>query len=98
MLNGLPNNFTQIHHLVGLMGTGNLRLQSGNVDFVNTVYRNVVGVLPTPQERDFYVSLLQGSGGTMTQADLLVLAANSAQNEVNIDLVGMQQTGVEFLP
>jgi Ca2+-binding RTX toxin-like protein len=68
-----------------------------NVDFVNTVYRNVVGVLPSPQEWDFYVSLLQGSGETMSQADLLVLAANSAQNDVNINLVGMQQTGVEFL-
>jgi Ca2+-binding RTX toxin-like protein len=68
-----------------------------NVDFVNTVYRNVVGVLPSPQERDFYVGLLQGSGGTMTQAELLVLAANSPQNEVNINLVGMQQSGVDFV-
>ena len=64
---------------------------------MNTVYRNVVGVLPSPEERDFYVGLLQGSGGTMTQAELLVLAANSAENEANITLVGMQQTGVEFV-
>jgi hypothetical protein len=68
-----------------------------NVDFVNTVYRNVVGVLPTAADRDFFVGLLQGSGGTMSQAELLVLAANAVQNEGNINLVGLQQTGVEFI-
>ena len=60
------------------------------------MYRNVVGFLPTAPERDFYVGLLQGSGGTMTQAELLVVAANGAQNAANIDLVGLQQSGVEF--
>ena len=68
-----------------------------DVDFVNTVYRNVVGVLPTAAERDFYVGLLQGSGETMTQAELLMLAANSAANEANINLVGLQQSGVDFV-
>ena len=67
-----------------------------DVDFVNTVYRNVFGFLPTARERDFYVGLLQGSGGTMTQAELLVVAANGASNAVNIDLAGLQQSGVEF--
>jgi len=68
-----------------------------NVDFVNTVYKNVVGVLPSAGERDFYVGLLQGSGSTMTQAELLVLAANADLNAVNINLVGLQQSGVEFV-
>ncbi|HEX9853602.1 MAG TPA: hypothetical protein VGA68_11330, partial [Woeseiaceae bacterium] len=68
-----------------------------NVDFVNTVYKNVVGVLPSAGERDFYVGLLQGSGGTMTQAELLILAANADSNAVNIDLVALQQSGVEFV-
>jgi len=48
-------------------------------------------------ERDFYVGLLVGSGGTMTQAELLVLAANADVNAQNINLVGLQQTGVEFI-
>ena len=43
------------------------------------------------------VGLLQGSGGTMTQADLLVLAANADINAQNINLVGLQQNGVEFV-
>jgi Ca2+-binding RTX toxin-like protein len=68
-----------------------------NVDFVNTVYRNVVGSAPSDAERDFFVGLLQGSGGTMTQADLLALAANAPVNEGNISLVGLQQNGVDFV-
>ena len=65
---------------------------------MNTVYRNVVGNAPSDAERDFYVGLLQGSDSTMTQADLLAVAANAPVNEGNISLVGLQQSGVEFLP
>jgi Ca2+-binding RTX toxin-like protein len=70
---------------------------NSNVDFVNTVYRNLVGTLPSDAERDFYVGLLQGSGGTMSQAELLAIAANSPLNNQNIDLVGLQENGVELL-
>jgi hypothetical protein len=69
---------------------------TGNVDFVNTVYRNIIGHLPSAAERDVYVGLLQGSGGSMTQAELLVFAANTPENALNINLIGLQQTGVEF--
>jgi serralysin len=68
-----------------------------NVDFVNAVYRNVVGTLPTADVRDSLVRLLQGSGGTMTQAELLTLAAYTPENAVNIDIVGLQSTGVDFV-
>ncbi len=77
--------------VIGVMGNPT------NQAFVNTVYQNVVGVLPSVADRDFYVGLLQGSGGSMTQAELLVLAANADVNAVNINLVGLQQTGVEFI-
>ena len=33
----------------------------------------------------------------MSQAELLLLAANVTENGVNIDLVGLQQSGVEFV-
>ena len=68
-----------------------------NVDFVNTIYRNVVGTLPSESARDFFVSLLQGSGGTMSQAELLAIAANDGLNAANINLVGLQQSGIEFV-
>ncbi|MBI4206639.1 MAG: hypothetical protein HY527_16580, partial [Betaproteobacteria bacterium] len=48
--------------VVGILGLS-------NTGFVTTVYQNVVGVLPSDGERDFYVGLLQGSGGAMTQAE-----------------------------
>lgn len=67
----------------------------GNVDFVNLVYRNVVGSAPSDADRDYYVGLLQGGGG-MSQADLLAAAANCVPNQTNIDLVGLQQSGIEY--
>jgi hypothetical protein len=74
-----------------------LFLTMSNEDFVNTLYRNIVGVLPSPSERDPIVSLLEFSGGRMSKAELLMLAANTPQNESNITLVGLQQAGVEFV-
>jgi hypothetical protein len=81
------------------LGTGlylSLAGSSSNEAFVNTVYKNVVGALPSNAVRDSYVGLLQGSGGTMTQAQLLELAANAGVNATNINLVGLQQSGAEF--
>jgi hypothetical protein len=74
-----------------------LATSHSNADFVNAVYRNVVGALPSVEVRDSIVRLLQGSGGTMTQAELLTLAAYTPENAVNIDLVGLQTSGVNFV-
>jgi hypothetical protein len=68
----------------------------GNEAFVNAVYTNVVGIAPQPDELAAFVGLLQGSGGTMTQAELLIYAANSELNAQNIHLVGLLQVGVEY--
>jgi hypothetical protein len=67
-----------------------------DTDFVTTVFTNVVGFAPDAVTRDGFVGLLQGSGGTTTQGQLLELAATVPLNEVNIDLAGLQQGGVEF--
>ncbi|MDO9519954.1 MAG: hypothetical protein Q7L19_07075 [Pseudohongiella sp.] len=77
--------------VVGLMGN------PSNEIFVNTVYNNVVGAPPSDAERQHFVGLLEGSGGTMTKAALLELAAFIDVNEANIGLVGLQSTGVEFI-
>ncbi|MBX3615716.1 calcium-binding protein [Nitrosomonas sp.] len=76
--------------VVGVMGLS-------NDAFVDKVYQNVVGSLPSASEHDFYVKLLAGSGGTLSQAQLLEIAANTDINEININLTGLQQTGVEFM-
>ncbi len=91
---------TSLHDVcVAAIGTPEFKSlagSTGNVDFVNTVYRNVVGVLPQQADLNHYVGLLQGGGGTMSQADLLLLAATCPENLAHIDLVGLQQSGVEY--
>jgi len=56
-----------------------------------------VGSAPSAAQRDHYLGMLLGSGGGMTQAELLMFAANHDVNAINIDLVGLQATGVEFV-
>lgn len=68
-----------------------------NNDFVDTVFQNVVGRTPSAVEHNFYTGMLQDNGGTSTQAQLLELAANTEVNATNINLIGLQQSGVEFV-
>lgn len=65
--------------------------------FVNTVFNNVAGVAPTPAETLHFVSLLEGSGGSMTKAELLEQAALIDINEINIGLVGLQSSGLLYI-
>ena len=48
-------------------------------------------------ERDAFVGQLQGSGGTLSQGQLLEMAAGIGLNETNIGLVALQQNGVAFV-
>jgi hypothetical protein len=66
-----------------------------NRDFVNYVYSNVVGARPSSSELDMFVGLLES--GQFTQGTLAVLAAETTLNQQNIDLVGLQQSGLEYL-
>lgn len=68
-----------------------------NADFVDKVYLNVVGTAPSTTEHDFYVGQLEGSGGALSQAGLLELAANTEINATRIGLIELQQSGVEFI-
>jgi hypothetical protein len=63
---------------------------------VTTLYTNVVGDVPNAATVDSFAGLLQGSGGTMSQGQLLELAATVELNALSIDLAGLQQSGVEF--
>lgn len=67
-----------------------------NAAFVNTVYRNVVGVAPTAAERDNFVALLDN--GTHTQTSLGVLAAQVALNAQSVEITGLADTGIAFTP
>ena len=67
-----------------------------NEAFVNHVYRNVVGVLPTAGERSEYTGLI--GSGAFTQASLAELACLIPLNAASVELVGLAATGIEFSP
>ncbi len=65
-----------------------------NTDFVKLVYKNIAGSDPGAADLDNFVHLLDS--GAYTQASLAVLAAEDGLNKINIDLVGLAQTGIEY--
>jgi hypothetical protein len=67
-----------------------------NVDFVNFVYENIVGSQPGQADLSHYVDLL--NTGVHTQASLAYLACETDLNKLNIDLVGLAGTGIEYTP
>jgi hypothetical protein len=64
---------------------------------VNLLYQNILGAAPSAAEHEYFLGLMEGHGGSLTQAQLLDFAASTSLNATNIDLVGLQQSGVEFL-
>jgi Ca2+-binding RTX toxin-like protein len=66
-----------------------------NTDFVNFVYTNVTHTAPSSADLAFYTGLLES--GAMTQTSLGMLAAESPLNLQNINLVGLQQSGLEYI-
>ncbi|WP_374435243.1 calcium-binding protein [Inhella sp.] len=69
--------------------------KSAAAEVVALLWTNVVGSAPTAEQAAPYVAML--NSGTSIGA-LAVLAADTALNIANIDLVGLAQTGLDFLP
>ena len=63
---------------------------------VDLLYENVVGVVPSAADQAFYVDLLDT--GVHTVASIGIFAAETVLNQENIDLVGLSQTGLAYLP
>jgi hypothetical protein len=63
---------------------------------VDLLYTNVVGVSPPADEQAYYVNLLDSNAYTV--AGLAVMAADIDINQNNIDLVGLSQQGLEYVP
>jgi hypothetical protein len=74
---------------VGMAGS------SGNKDFYNLVHKNVYGALPDASTLQSMVSQLDS--GRTTQADVVLQLADTAQNTKNIDLVGIQLQGFDYV-
>jgi len=70
---------------------------SSNSSFVATIARNILGTPIDAVTTDVLAGYLQGSGGSLTQADFLSIFAVSDINQSNINLAGLQQTGIEYI-
>ena len=75
----------------------NAKLGTGFSDAaeINLLYQNLTGVLPSATDLDYWTGTL--SSGQFTQSSLAQMAAGLSLNTININLIGLQQTGIEFI-
>ena len=66
-----------------------------NKQVVDLLYSNVVGVLPSQAEENFYVGLLDSKA--YSTSSLALLASETTINVANINLIGLASTGIEFI-
>jgi hypothetical protein len=82
--------------LMELAINARLGANASSAQVVDLLYTNVVGQAPDAAARKTFTDLLDN--GTFTLGGLGVLAADTELNKVNINLVGLAQTGLEYLP
>jgi Ca2+-binding RTX toxin-like protein len=68
---------------------------TSNDAVVSTLWRNVIGTEITATLKVPYLKMLTDG---MKIGDLVVLAAETSFNKTNINLVGLAQTGIEYIP
>jgi hypothetical protein len=66
-----------------------------NDQIVSLLWTNVMGSKPTASDKAPFISMLING---MTAGALANLAADSSFNTANINLVGLTQTGIEYIP
>jgi hypothetical protein len=65
-----------------------------NDQIVSLLWTNVIGTKPTAADKAPFITLLENG---MTAGALAHLAADTSFNATNINLVGLAQTGIEFI-
>ena len=82
---------------MGVSELSTLALQAAgattNLQVVNLLYTNILGVAPTAAQAAPFVNLLTNG---MTVGTLAVLAEGSTYNDTNINLIGLQHTGIHY--
>jgi hypothetical protein len=66
-----------------------------NDQIVSLLWTNVIGTQPTTADKAPYIALLEKG---MSAGALAHLAADSSFNTTNINLVGLAQNGIEYIP
>jgi serralysin len=67
-----------------------------NAALVRLLYTNVVGSAPSAAEVNDFVGLI--NNGSFTQVTLTMFAADHALNTTRIDLAGLMEHGLEYIP
>ncbi|PVE05063.1 hypothetical protein B472_16445 [Limnohabitans sp. Rim28] len=84
------------HDLMQLALEARLGNKPSHDQVVNLLYTQLMGLAPSAEVRQGFVSLLDS--GTHTIASLGNIAANTDINRTNIGLVGLAKTGLAYLP
>jgi len=80
------------------VGLVDLAAGSGTNDALAAMaVRNIVGIEPSAAVIDLLVSYMDGRAASVSQADFMAAVAGLAENHAHIGLIGLQQTGVEFV-
>jgi len=66
-----------------------------NDQVVSLLWTNVIGTKPTPADKQPFIAMLENG---MSAGALAHLAADTSFNSTNINLVGLAQTGIEYIP
>ena len=83
-------------NLLQLAISASLGANPSHEQVVNLLYTNVIGQAPDTATSKIYTDLLDNQ--TYTVAGLAVLAADTEYNKANVNLVGLAQTGLAYLP
>lgn len=70
---------------------------TSNEDLARMAYTNTFGFAPNESQLDWALSYMDGRAASYTQAEFIVEAAQINENNDTINLIGVQQTGIEYL-
>lgn len=80
---------------IGLVGQ--IAGSTNSIDIARMAFLNVVGVPASTEMADLLVSFMDGRNASFSQADFLTVIAGMEINQAHIGLIGLQQTGIEFI-
>lgn len=80
-----------VHLVSQLAGSGS------NTDLARLAFRNIVGAEADATTLDILVSFIDGRSASYSQSDFLTVVAGMEVNQTHIDLIGWQQTGIEYV-
>ena len=69
---------------------------SSNQALAAMVFRNLIGTEANSATLDVLVSFMDGRSASYSQADFMTVIAGLELNQTHINLVGLQQTGIEY--